>query len=169
MSAPTLSPAELILSDRAADYAYNADIPPYPASEYDFDYPSHRPLFLVEADELSPMELGPTSVQCLYFLTHPAVNALAPFLRIPDRIPRTDPLYLVALLNRAQLAFVSDLFITYLGPVHDFLGLFFHRLEVEKAQAGQHRPPSREFNFPPRRFVACRPYQPRLATNFPKG
>jgi hypothetical protein len=54
------------------------------------------------------MELGPTSVQCLYFLAHPAVYALLPFLRIPSRIPRTDPLYLVALLNRAQLAFVSD-------------------------------------------------------------
>ena len=169
MSAPALSPSELILSDHAADYAYDADIPPFPASEYDFEYPSHRPLFLVEADELIPMELGPTSVQCLYFLAHPAVYALLPFLRIPSRIPRTDPLYLVALLNRAQLAFVSDYLSLIQVLLTIILGLLLYCSQIEEAQAGQHRPSSRQLDFQPHRLAACRSCQPQLAPDIPPG
>ena len=113
MSTPTLCPSELILSDNADSYSYNANILPFPPSEYLFEHPPHRPLFLVEVDELVPLELGPTSQECVYFLNHPAVEALLPFLRFPARIKRTDPRYLVALLNAALPAFVSEIISLY--------------------------------------------------------
>ncbi|KAJ7661735.1 hypothetical protein B0H14DRAFT_3540198 [Mycena olivaceomarginata] len=66
-----------------------------------------RPLLTV-----SPSEHGPSRVQPdanlwppLYFLSHPAIYRLTPFVRVPARIPRTDPMYLATILDRAVPVF----------------------------------------------------------------
>lgn len=87
-------------------------LPPYRLTDADVVPTPGRPLLTV-----SPSERGPSRVQVegdswppFHFFSHPAIYRLMPFVRIPARIRRTDPLYLATILDRAVPVFVSPLF-----------------------------------------------------------
>jgi hypothetical protein len=101
-------------TDALLDGSGNIDyqLPPYRLTDADVVPTPGRPLLTV-----SPSERGPSRVQVegdswppFHFFSHPAIYRLMPFVRIPARIRRTDPLYLATILDRAVPVFVSPLF-----------------------------------------------------------
>ncbi|KAJ7305686.1 hypothetical protein DFH08DRAFT_976234, partial [Mycena albidolilacea] len=96
-------------TDALLDGSGNIDyqLPPYRLTDADVVPTPGRPLLTV-----SPSERGPSRVQVegdswppFHFFSHPAIYRLMPFVRIPARIRRTDPLYLATILDRAVPVF----------------------------------------------------------------
>jgi hypothetical protein len=89
--------------------AFEYNIPPYRLTEADiFPTPGH-PFLTVLPEErgLSTIHIPVQSWPSLYFLAHPAIYRLLPFIRALERINRTDLVYLATILDRAVPVFVS--------------------------------------------------------------
>ncbi|KAJ7854169.1 hypothetical protein B0H14DRAFT_3449770 [Mycena olivaceomarginata] len=93
------------LLDGTGNIDYN--LPTYRLTDADVVPTPGRPLLTV-----SPSERGPSRVQAegnlwplFHFLSHPAIYRLMPFIRVPARIPRTDPTDLATILDRAVPVF----------------------------------------------------------------
>jgi hypothetical protein len=91
--------------------AFDFNLPPYRLTAADVLPSPGRPLFPVY-----PAERGPSTTQTsaqswppFYFFAHLAIYRLLPFVRVPERIARTDPQYLVTILDRAVPVFVSPI------------------------------------------------------------
>jgi hypothetical protein len=77
----------------------DADVAPTPGGPFLTVFPGERgPSTLKHTQETSPS---------IYFLMHPAIYRLMPFVRVPARILRMDPGYLATILDWAVLVFVS--------------------------------------------------------------
>ncbi|KAJ7784048.1 hypothetical protein B0H14DRAFT_2630705 [Mycena olivaceomarginata] len=112
-------------TDALLDGSGNIDyqLPPYRLTDADVAPTPGRPLLTV-----SPFERGPSRVQVegdswppFHFFSHPAIYRLMPFVRIPARIRRTDPLYLATILDRAVPVFTrgkskKDELLPYVPP-----------------------------------------------------
>ncbi|KAJ7304647.1 hypothetical protein DFH08DRAFT_976638 [Mycena albidolilacea] len=81
--------------------------PPYCLTDADIAPTPGRPLLTVHLDEHGPskIRIDVQSWPSLYFLAHPAIYRLLPFIRVPERINRTDPKYLASILDRAVPVF----------------------------------------------------------------
>ncbi|KAJ7301340.1 hypothetical protein DFH08DRAFT_993807 [Mycena albidolilacea] len=75
----------------------NADVAPTPGGPFLTVFPGERgPSTLKHTPETSPS---------IYFLMHPAIYRLMPFVRVPAHIQRTDPGYLATIIDRAVPVF----------------------------------------------------------------
>jgi hypothetical protein len=88
---------------------FDYGVPPYRLTEADIVPTPGRPLLTVLPEErgLSTIRVSAQAWPSLYFLAHPAIYRLLPFIRVPERIYRTDPAYLATILDRAVPVFVS--------------------------------------------------------------
>jgi hypothetical protein len=88
---------------------FNYDVPPYRLTAADIVPTPRHPLLTVLPEErgLSTICIPAQSWPSLYFLTHPAIYRLLPFIQVPERINRTNPMYLATILDRAVPIFVS--------------------------------------------------------------
>ncbi|KAJ6450146.1 hypothetical protein C8R45DRAFT_946917 [Mycena sanguinolenta] len=94
---------ELFLADPER---FTFDVTPYVFTSGDFVDDAERPLFPVCSSEIDPVPpLDDESFRSVYFLLHPAVICLLPFLRMPTRISFTSLEYLADLLDAALPAF----------------------------------------------------------------
>jgi hypothetical protein len=91
--------------------AIDFNLPPYRLTDADVLPTPGRPLLTVSPSERGPSRVRPegNSWPPFYFLSHPAIYRLMPFVRVPARVPRTDPTYLATILDRAVPVFVSPL------------------------------------------------------------
>ncbi|KAJ6467341.1 hypothetical protein C8R45DRAFT_1106102 [Mycena sanguinolenta] len=97
---PTL---ELFLEDPER---FTFDVLPFVFTTGDFISHAERPLFPVCAVEIDPINpIDDQSFRSVYFLLHPAVIRLLPFLRVPARVNFTSLEYLADLLDSAVPAF----------------------------------------------------------------
>jgi hypothetical protein len=55
----------------------------------------------------SQLKHTPENSPSIYFLMHPAIYHLMLFVRVPTRIPHTDPGYLATIIDRTVPVFVS--------------------------------------------------------------
>ncbi|KAJ7662519.1 hypothetical protein B0H14DRAFT_2658860 [Mycena olivaceomarginata] len=87
------------LLDGAGAIDYN--LPPYRLTDADVLPTPGRPLLTVSPSERGPSRVRPegNSWPPFYFLSHPAIYRLMPFVRVPARVPRTDPTYLATILD----------------------------------------------------------------------
>ncbi|KAK7008409.1 hypothetical protein R3P38DRAFT_2791310 [Favolaschia claudopus] len=91
-------------SESESDSAY------YHLTEADFVAPANRPLISLMPPETGPAyELTASDVSALEYLQHPAIVYLLPFLRFPNRTPKTDPEYLGSLILAAHPALCPPL------------------------------------------------------------
>ncbi|KAJ6458507.1 hypothetical protein C8R45DRAFT_1110035 [Mycena sanguinolenta] len=94
---------ELFLNDPGR---FTFDVIPYIFTSGDFVDDAEHPLFPVCSSEIDPVPtLNNESFRSVYFLLHPAVIRLLPFLRMPARISFTSLEYLADLLDSALPAF----------------------------------------------------------------
>ncbi|KAJ7201441.1 hypothetical protein B0H12DRAFT_1081051 [Mycena haematopus] len=86
---------------------FQFSVPPYRLSAADLAFPPSRPLFPVIQGEtgLGDADLTTDEWKSVYFLLHPAVIRLLPFLRHPARLHRTSAEYLASLLNAGLHSF----------------------------------------------------------------
>ncbi|KAJ6468943.1 hypothetical protein C8R45DRAFT_1105566 [Mycena sanguinolenta] len=97
---PTL---ELFLEDHEC---FTFDVLPYIFTTGDFISHVERPLFPVCSVEINPIDpIDDQSFRSVYFLLHPAVIRLLPFLRVPARVNFTSLEYLADLLDSSVPAF----------------------------------------------------------------
>ncbi|KAJ6461657.1 hypothetical protein C8R45DRAFT_941043 [Mycena sanguinolenta] len=94
---------ELFLEDPER---FTFDVLPFVFTTGDFISHAERPLFPVCAVEIDPIDpIDDQSFCSVYFLLHPAVIRLLPFLRVPARVNFTSLEYLADLLDSAVPAF----------------------------------------------------------------
>jgi hypothetical protein len=95
------------LLDGAGTIDYN--LPPYRLTDADVLPTPGRPLLTVSPSERGPSRVRPegNSWPPFYFLSHPAIYRLMPFVRVPARIPHKDATYLATILDHAVPVFVS--------------------------------------------------------------
>ncbi|KAJ7271427.1 hypothetical protein B0H12DRAFT_1229078 [Mycena haematopus] len=86
---------------------FDFSVPPYRLTAADLAFPASRPLFPVIQGEtgLGDADLSQDEWKSVYFLLHPAVIRLLPFLRYPARLSRTSAEYLASLLNAGLHSF----------------------------------------------------------------
>ncbi|KAJ7195006.1 hypothetical protein B0H12DRAFT_1245696 [Mycena haematopus] len=86
---------------------FEFSVPPYHLTSEDLAFPPSRPLFPVIQGEtgLGAAELTQDEMKSVYFLLHPAVIRLLPFLRYPSRLSCTSAEYLSFLLNASLHSF----------------------------------------------------------------
>jgi hypothetical protein len=91
--------------------AINYNLPPYRLTDTDVLPTPGRPLLTVSPSERGPSRVRPegNSWPPFYFLSHPAIYRLMPFVRVPARVSHTDPTYLATIHDRAVPVFVSPL------------------------------------------------------------
>ncbi|KAJ6449080.1 hypothetical protein C8R45DRAFT_1114903 [Mycena sanguinolenta] len=100
---PETPALELFLADPEH---FTFDVIPYIFTSGDFVDDAERPLFPACSSEIDPVPtLDDESFRSVYFLLHPAVIRLLPFLRMPARISFTSLEYLADLLDAALPAF----------------------------------------------------------------
>jgi hypothetical protein len=90
---------------------FDFNLPPYRITAADVAPTPGRPLLTVYPGEHG-LSTTPTTAQSwprFYFLAHPTIYRLLPFVRVPARIACTDPQYLATILDRAVPIFVSPL------------------------------------------------------------
>ncbi|KAJ7863627.1 hypothetical protein B0H14DRAFT_3443983 [Mycena olivaceomarginata] len=87
--------------------AIDFNLPPYRLTDADVLPTPGRPLLTVSPSERGPSRVRPegNSWPPFYFLSHPAIHRLMPFVQVPARVPRTDPTYLATILDRAVPVF----------------------------------------------------------------
>ncbi len=93
--------------------AFNYDAaPPYRLDFNDIHWHASRPFFPVIQEERASgdYQMSEEERNSLYFLRHPAIIRILPFLRRPRRLQRISREYAVDLLDRAAPIFVSGLF-----------------------------------------------------------
>jgi hypothetical protein len=95
----------VILGTKPESFSFDLDLPPFIVSNP--TWPPHRPIFPADIDEYPPLVLSEMDRQSIHFFNHWAIDALLPFLRIPDRVLKVHPMYVVTLFKRADIAFVS--------------------------------------------------------------
>ncbi|KAJ7493733.1 hypothetical protein FB451DRAFT_1387881 [Mycena latifolia] len=100
MSSPTTGIAFLETSTEGDIYA----LPPYPDYDQFPPLPGNYPIFQFVADEFLPWitEEPEKDEQSLYLFNHWAIALTLPLMRIPERVTRVDPQYLVWLLDQCQ-------------------------------------------------------------------
>ncbi|KAJ7073552.1 hypothetical protein B0H15DRAFT_957085 [Mycena belliarum] len=83
------------------------DLDPYKSYKSPPALPGSHPLFIFEEDEirLDSSLTEPTATKSLFFLNHWAIAHLVPFMVYPDRLGRTNPQYIVWLLDQAEVVF----------------------------------------------------------------
>ncbi|KAJ7794376.1 hypothetical protein B0H14DRAFT_3497044 [Mycena olivaceomarginata] len=93
------------LLDGAGAIDYN--LPPYRLTDADVLPTPGRPLLTVSPSERGPSRVRPEGNFVASFLLSlpPAIYRLMPFVRVPARVPRTDPTYLATILDRAVPVF----------------------------------------------------------------
>ncbi|KAJ7235706.1 hypothetical protein B0H12DRAFT_1238658 [Mycena haematopus] len=86
---------------------FQFSVPPYRLSAADLAFPSSRPLFPVIQGEtgLGDADLSADEWKSVYFLLHPAIIRLLPFLHHPEQLRRTSAEYLASLLNAGLHSF----------------------------------------------------------------
>ncbi|KAJ7241302.1 hypothetical protein B0H12DRAFT_1237030 [Mycena haematopus] len=86
---------------------FQFSVPPYRLTAADLAFPSSRPLFPVIQGEtgLGDADLSADEWKSVYFLLHPAVIRLLPFLCHPERLRRTSAEYLAFLLKAGLHSF----------------------------------------------------------------
>ncbi|KAJ7896443.1 hypothetical protein B0H14DRAFT_3425819, partial [Mycena olivaceomarginata] len=82
-------------------------LPPYRLTDADVAPTPGGPFLTVFPGERGPSTLKhtPETSPSIYFLMHPAIYRLMPFVRVPVRIKRTDPGYLATIIDRAVPVF----------------------------------------------------------------
>ncbi|KAJ7901198.1 hypothetical protein B0H14DRAFT_2555973 [Mycena olivaceomarginata] len=82
-------------------------LPPYRLTDADVAPTPGGPFLTVFPRERGPSTLKhtPETSPSIYFLMHPAIYRLMPFVRVPARIPHTDPGYLATIIDRAVPVF----------------------------------------------------------------
>lgn len=97
----------LVWGPHPENFHFQSDLPPYPGNTEFLEMPRVRPVFPVSSLELEALTLGASDKMSLYFLDFLPVAYLVGIGRSRFRLARVDPSYLVALLNKSQVAFVS--------------------------------------------------------------
>ncbi|KAJ7310000.1 hypothetical protein DFH08DRAFT_974596 [Mycena albidolilacea] len=72
----------------------DADVAPTPGGPFLTVFPGER--------GLSTLKHTPETSSSIYFLMHPAIYRLMPFVRVPTRIKHKDPGYLATIIDRAE-------------------------------------------------------------------
>jgi hypothetical protein len=94
-----------------APHNFDFNLLPYRITAADVALTPGRPLLTVYPAEhgLSATQTSAQSWPPFYFLAHPVIYRLLPFVQVPTRIARMDPWYLASILDRAVPVFVSFL------------------------------------------------------------